>query len=117
MSDPARPFDAAFTANTLHIVGWTEVGALFEGLARLLPPGAPLVTYGPFMYDGEHTSDSNREFDAWLRHRDPRSGVRDAGALRALAGPLGWQLAEDVAMPANNRILVWRRTAATSPAS
>lgn len=109
-SDPALPFDAAFTANTLHIVGWPEVRALFTGLAALLPPEAPLVSYGPFAYDGAHTSDSNRDFDAWLRARDPRSGVRDLAALRALAQPLGWRADEDVAMPANNRCLVWRRT-------
>jgi len=110
--DPASPFDAAFTANTLHIVGWPEVRALFDGLARVLPADAPLLTYGPFAYAGEHTSDSNRDFDAWLRARDARSGVRDVDALRRLAEPLGWRLDDDLAMPANNRILVWRPAAA-----
>ncbi len=34
---PRGPFDAVFTANTLHIMGWDEVQCLFGGLESLLP--------------------------------------------------------------------------------
>ena len=108
---PAQVFDAVFTANSLHIMGWAEVEALFAGLDAVLAGDATLVVYGPFNYGGGYTSDSNREFDGWLKARDPRSAIRDFEAVDALAGAIGLQLVADVAMPANNRCLVWRRDA------
>ena len=106
---PARAFDALFTANTLHIMAWDAVRALFAALPSLLARDATAVAYGPFNDDGAFTSDSNREFDAWLKARDPRSGIRDVAAVDALARDAGLALADDLAMPANNRCLVWRR--------
>ena len=108
---PAVPADAVFTANTLHIMGWGQVQAFFRGVRGVLGgvPGAMLVAYGPFNHGGTFSSDSNREFDAWLKARDPRSGIRDSGDIDALARGAGLELLEDVAMPANNRCLVWRR--------
>ena len=106
--EPAR-FDAAFTANSLHIMGWPEVEALVAGLGTALADDATLVVYGPFNYGGAFSSDSNRAFDASLRARDPRMGIRDLEAVDALARAIGLRLVDDVAMPANNRCLVWRR--------
>lgn len=102
-------FDAAFSANTLHIMGWPQVQAFFAGLDRVLAPTACLVVYGPFNFFGDYTSHSNREFDAWLKARDPASGIRDFEAVDALAQSIGLRLVDDVAMPANNRCLVWTR--------
>ena len=107
--DGVAGFDAVFTANTLHIMGWEEVQALFAGLPSLMAPEGLLVAYGPFNYNGAFTSDSNRNFDGWLKGRDPRSGIRDFEAVDALARAQQLELREDVAMPANNRCLVWRR--------
>lgn len=106
---PDTVFDAAFSANTLHIMGWEEVEAFFRGLDTALAETAMLVVYGPFNYGGAFTSDSNREFDASLRARDPRMGIRDFEAVDALAQAIGLRPIEDVAMPANNRCLAWRR--------
>ncbi len=112
---PSTKFDAVFTANTLHIMGWEEVEACFVSLGEMLafaPAAATpftLVVYGPFNYGGEFTSDSNRQFDASLRARDPRMGIRDFEAVDVLARAIGLQLVADVAMPANNRTLVWTR--------
>ena len=106
---PARRFDAVFTANSLHIMGWPEVEAFFAGLANVLAEQATLVIYGPFNYGGQFTSDSNRAFDAWLRQRDTRSGLRDFEAIVALAAQHGLQLELDQAMPANNRTLVFHK--------
>lgn len=104
-------FDAVFTANTLHIMGWQEVEALFAGLPSMLREGpVTLVAYGPFNRNGQFTSDSNRTFDAWLKARDPRSGIRDAEAVDALAHARGFQLIDDVPMPANNHTRVWQRS-------
>lgn len=106
---PVLEADAAFTANTLHIMSWRAVEALFAGLEPRLPAGAVLAVYGPFHYGGRPTSDSNAAFDAMLRERDPASGVRDFEAVDALARAAGLALQGDHAMPANNRLLVWRR--------
>ncbi|TDK30909.1 DUF938 domain-containing protein [Luteimonas terrae] len=105
---PAR-FDAAFTANTLHIMGWPEVEACFAGLDATLAADATLVVYGPFNCDGRYTSDSNREFDAWLEARDPRSGIRDLEAVDALAQAIGFQREATIEMPAHNLSVVWHR--------
>ncbi len=108
---PTPAFDAVFSANSLHIMGWGDVEALFAGLDAAMAPDATLVVYGPFNYGGDYTSDSNREFDGWLKARDPRSAIRDFEAVAALASAIGLRLVDDVAMPANNRCLVWRRVA------
>ena len=106
---PAIDADAVFTANTCHIMSWPQVERTFAGIGRLRPEVFAL--YGPFNYNGRHTSDSNARFDAMLRHRDPASGLRDVEAIIALAERHGMKLAEDNAMPANNRLLVFRRPA------
>ncbi|WP_313460596.1 DUF938 domain-containing protein [Stenotrophomonas sp.] len=105
----AGRFDVVYSANTLHIMSWAHVQALFAGLPAVMAPGALLCVYGPFNYGGEYTSDSNRTFDAWLKDRDPASGIRDVEAVDALASAQGLVLIDDVAMPANNRLRVWRR--------
>ena len=106
---PTGPYDAVFTANILHIVGWPGVEAFFAGVGRVLGADGMLVVYGPFNAGGTYTSESNRDFDAWLKARDPRSGTRDVEAVQALAAQAGLHAVDDVAMPANNRCLVWRR--------
>jgi hypothetical protein len=111
--DVDQPFpkvdaDAVFTANTCHIMSWTQVERMFEGIGGLRSVKT-FCLYGPFNYGGRHTSESNARFDAMLRGRDPASGIRDAEAIVALAGKSGFSLAEDNPMPANNRLLVFRR--------
>lgn len=101
-------YDAVFSANTLHIMGWSEVERFFAGVGAVLGAGGILTVYGPFNYGGHYTSESNARFDAWLKARDPASGVRDFEAVDALARSQGLLLQQDIAMPANNRTLVWR---------
>ena len=79
------------------------------GAGALLPPGAPLLLYGPFIEPGVATADSNCAFDADLRARDARWGLRDTAALDALAGAVGLARTARHAMPANNLLLVWRK--------
>jgi len=104
--------DAVFTANTLHIMSWPEVQALFRGGRRVLSEKGLLIVYGPFRYGGHYTSYRNASFDEALRSRDPASGIRDVEALDALAVQQGLSLVADEAMPANNQTLVWRKTGA-----
>lgn len=111
--DVDKPFpkvdaDAVFTANTCHIMSWPQVERMFAGIGGMAS-AKTFCLYGPFNYGGKHTSESNARFDAMLRGRDPASGIRDAEAICALAEKHGFRLAEDNAMPANNRLLVFRR--------
>lgn len=106
---PDTRFDAAFSANTLHIMGWAEVERMFAGLGQALESDAMLVIYGPFNLGGRYTSDSNAAFDHALKARAPQMGLRDVAAVDALAAAIGLRLVADVAMPANNRCLVWQR--------
>ena len=101
--------DAAFSANTAHIMAWYEVCEMFAGLGRLLPPGAPFGLYGPFNINGEFTSASNRGFNDSLQLRNPLMGLRDLRELKLLAADCGFVLETDHALPANNMLLVWRR--------
>lgn len=106
---PNGPYDAVFSANTLHIMGWVDVERLFAGLDGVMGEDAVLAVYGPFNYGGRFTSESNAAFDVWLKQRSAVSGIRDFEAVDALAGAVGLELVADHAMPANNRTLVWRR--------
>jgi predicted O-methyltransferase YrrM len=105
---PAQRFDAVFTANTLHIMGWADVQSLFAHLPRVLAADATLVVYGPFNVGGRFTAPSNAAFDAQLRAGDARRGIRDLEAVQALAAQAGLACVADIDMPANNRCVVWR---------
>jgi cyclopropane fatty-acyl-phospholipid synthase-like methyltransferase len=104
---PAARYDAVFSANTAHIMSWPEVECFFAGVGQTLETDGVFCLYGPFNYNGDYTSESNANFDQWLKQRDPLSGVRDVEALQALAGEAGLLLKKDYEMPANNRTLVW----------
>jgi SAM-dependent methyltransferase len=106
---PLAGFDAVFSANTLHIMSWAEVQRMFRGLNRLVAEDFKLAVYGPFNYGGRFTSDSNAAFDASLKARAAHMGIRDFEAVDVVAKSIGLELGADVAMPANNRMLVWRR--------
>lgn len=99
--------DAVFSANTAHIVSWPLVQRMLKLSGEALPTGGVLTLYGPFNYQGDYTSDSNRNFDAMLRARDPDSGIRDFEAVCDEAARWGLTLQEDNALPANNRLLVF----------
>lgn len=106
---PLATADALVCINMVHISPWAATAGLFAGAARLLRPGAPLFVYGPFIEAAVPTADSNRDFDASLRARDPRWGLRDVAALDALAGTRGFVRTSRTTMPANNLALTWRR--------
>jgi cyclopropane fatty-acyl-phospholipid synthase-like methyltransferase len=106
---PPLRYDAIFSANTLHIMGWVEVERMFASLPEVMTGDAKLVTYGPFNYGSRFTSESNAAFDAWLKQSGAHQGIRDFEAVDALAGQAGLTLIEDRAMPSNNRCLVWGR--------
>jgi hypothetical protein len=107
----AQPVAAILCINMIHISPWAATLGLMRGAARLLAPGAPLYLYGPFMREGRHTAPSNAAFDADLRARDPRWGVRELETVSGVAREHGLALDEVVEMPANNLSVVFRRGA------
>jgi len=103
-------FDGIFTANTLHIISWPLIQRFFEGVEKNLTTKGILCIYGPFNYDGKFTSESNANFELWLKERDVNSGIRDFEAIIKLAQSSSLELIEDHEMPANNRLLVFGKT-------
>lgn len=107
-----RPVDAVFCANMIHIAPWACTGALMRGAADRLAPHGLLLTYGPYLEDDVPTAPGNLAFDADLRARDPRWGVRRLADVAAEAAAAGLALRERVPMPANNLLLAWGRAGA-----
>ena len=102
-------FDAIYTANTLHIMGTSEIENFFQGISKTLNCGGTLCIYGPFNYGGNYTSPSNQRFDGWLKKNNPESAIRDFEWVNSLASNIGLSLVHDHEMPANNRLLQWSR--------
>ena len=106
---PCQQIEALYTANTLHIMHWQDVENLFSRLENYLSEKAVGCIYGPFNYNGQFTNSSNEEFNQWLKMRDPESGIRDFEAIETLAKTAGLMLKNDYEMPANNRLLVFKK--------
>jgi SAM-dependent methyltransferase len=102
-------FDIVFAANIIHIAAWEVTVGLVRGAERRLKAAGALVLYGPFMVNGAHRADSNRQFDEDLKARNPDWGVRDLTQVEQLAAGEGLFLRQEIAMPANNMCVVFRR--------
>lgn len=102
--------DAVVCINMIHIAPWEACLGLLAGASALLAPGSPLFLYGPYRFDGAFTAASNAAFDASLRERDPRWGVRDLAEVTRAAEAAGFTRASVVALPANNHAVVFRRS-------
>jgi hypothetical protein len=107
--DMPATVDAVFCANMIHIAPWACTAGLMRGAGRHLAPHGLLITYGPYLEDGVATAPSNLTFDEDLKQRHPAWGLRHLTDVSAVAREHGLRLAERVAMPANNLLLVWRR--------
>lgn len=106
---PGLPVRLIVCINMIHIAPWEAAEGLFRGAGTLLRPGDPIALYGPYRRGGMHTAPSNADFDASLRARDPRWGVRELEAVQDLAAASGFGPAEVHAMPANNLTVVFRK--------
>lgn len=107
---PGYCYDAAFSANTAHIMPWEAVVAMFTGVASHLESGARFCLYGPFNVNNSFTSQSNAQFDAQLRAGDSKMGIRDTAIIESLARLHLMPLEQKIAMPANNFILVFKKS-------
>jgi cyclopropane fatty-acyl-phospholipid synthase-like methyltransferase len=101
--------DAIVCINTIHIMAWQGTGKLFELAGKILPAGGVIYVYGPYRYPGQPLEPSNEDFDVWLKNRNPLSGIRDFDKVDRLAKFSGFELQDDIAMPANNRSIWWQK--------
>lgn len=106
---PVENIDYVYTANTTHIISSSQAENMLKHVADCLKPGGLFLQYGPFNYNGNYTSESNARFDVWLKQRDPNSCIKHFETLQEQANENGMSLFNDIEMPANNRILVWRK--------
>jgi cyclopropane fatty-acyl-phospholipid synthase-like methyltransferase len=106
---PTERYDALFSANTLHIMAWHEVEHMFAKLPHVTTNDAYVAIYGPFNINGRFTSESNASFDRDLKMRGAHMGIRDIADVDALASKAGFDLIDDIEMPANNRLRLWKR--------
>lgn len=106
---PIDRADAVLSVNMVHISPWASALGLIKGAAALLPPGAPLILYGPWLKDDIPTAPSNLAFDVDLKRRDPEWGLRRVEDFAAAAAVEGLDLFETRQMPANNLMLFLKR--------
>lgn len=106
---PKVDFDIVFTANTLHIMSWENVKALINQLGVHLKTDAQFIAYGPFNYNNKFTSQSNADFDDWLKQQEPHRGIRGFENIVELMSKQDIKLIEDCKMPSNNRILHFKK--------
>ena len=105
---PIERADAIVCNNMIHITPWRITEGLMNGAGRIMAAGGILYLYGPYRIDGRHTAPSNKEFDDWLKAQNAEWGIRDIADVTALAQRHGFDMAETVAMPANNLSVIFR---------
>ncbi len=106
---PVNRADAVVCINMIHISPWAATEGLMQGCGRILPPGGVLVTYGPYVLDGDFLAESNVAFDESLRSRNPAWGIREVSAVTAAAEAQGLRRPDLVRMPANNLTLIFQK--------
>lgn len=106
---PEGLYDVVYTANTFHIMDFEKVKLLIKMLGTNLKNSSMFIVYGPFNYNGNFTSNSNESFDLWLKERDPVSGIRSFEEITDLLNIENFKLIKDYEMPANNRILFFKK--------
>lgn len=106
---PISAAEAVLCINMIHISPWAATEGLMRGAARILPKGAPLFLYGPYKRDGNHTAESNAQFDQSLQLRNAAWGIRDLAEVSECAHEHEFDGPEVFEMPANNLSVVFRR--------
>ena len=107
--DLGHQFDVVYSANCLHIIADSLIAPYVIGAARSLKSGGAMLLYGPFKYGGDFTTQSNADFDRFLRETYAGGGIKDIELLGQLAKEQGMYLEKDISMPANNQFLIWRK--------
>ena len=106
---PVERADAVVAINMVHISPWEASLALIDGAARILAEDGVMILYGPWLVEGIDTAPSNLAFDADLKARDSRWGLRRVNDFAAEAEMRGFELTGERRMPANNHMLLFTR--------
>lgn len=102
-----RDHEYIYSANVLHIISPQLAKTLVEDSSKYLKAGQKFVCYGPFKKDGTYTTDSNADFDAWLKSQG-YGGMHDMKDIE-LWSESKLHLTECLPMPANNFLLVFEK--------
>ncbi|MGD1924257.1 MAG: DUF938 domain-containing protein [Paracoccaceae bacterium] len=105
---PMEPLIGVMSINVIHIAPWVVAQGIMRGAGRMAPGGA-LLFYGPFREGGAHTGEGNARFDESLRAQDPTWGIRDIADVTVEAARHGFDAPEVTVMPANNRLVYFRK--------
>lgn len=103
------PVDLIVLVNLIHLISDTETAILIDEIGKALSPGGILALYGPFLRNGEATSEGDALFHASLRAQDPAIGYKDVVDIAAALNRHGLSLFETVKLPANNLMLCAER--------
>ena len=104
-----KDLDVVYTANTLHIMNWDACLSFFSMVGSVLRVGGRYCIYGPFLYEDRTTTESNLQFNEWLRQRNAGSAIRSFEDVVRVLNGLGFELLSDIDMPANNQLLVFQK--------
>lgn len=106
---PLGTVDAILCINMIHISPWAATEGLMRGAGAHLVPGGLLYLYGPYRRADVPTAPSNEAFDADLRSRDPRWGLRDLETVREIAAAHGLRFETIAEMPVNNLSVIFHK--------
>jgi cyclopropane fatty-acyl-phospholipid synthase-like methyltransferase len=104
-----KSFHLILCINMIHITPWLTTQGLFRNAGELLHKDGIMVTYGPYSKNQQVTPESNVTFNNQLQAENPAWGIRDIDDLSDESREYGLYLAEECALPANNKLLIFRR--------
>ena len=103
-------YDYIYSANLVHFVPQDSVEKLFTGAAKHLKDNGVLALYGPYNHNG-FTSEGNRHLDDWLKQDiHPMAGIKELNNIQKLASNAGLELMKNCLLPANNHLLIFKKT-------
>lgn len=102
-------FDLLLCFNVIHITPWEVTQSIFKGAHKNMTDDSQILFYGPYKIDGKHTSDSNAEFENWLKEKDNSYGIRDIRDVENEANANEFLLKRSITMPANNFLIEFAR--------
>ena len=97
----------------MHLISWNETEILINQLSKALKTKGIALIYGPFMRNGELTSEGDRNFHISLTQTDPDIGYKDDLDMLTLFSKSGLSCLEVVEMPANNLAFVLKKDSST----
>ena len=108
-------YDVIFAINLFHVAPISVADGVMQIAARVLKNTGFLAIYGPFNVDGKYTAPSNEAFDQELRASNALEwGLKDVRDVEKAARNHGLVLTQQLALPANNFMLIFGRAQSRS---